>query len=195
MKPVKLFKRYVLPFLIIGLVYGVIEYLIRSATPAPEPFWPLIMRASLMAGFLGGSIGVFDMVTKDHFTKRSFLYLVLLKAISYTLLLSFWLIIGNALWEVYSEPQVSFVGGALMYITQPIYLINFITIFVVILVYSSLHQINSLHRKGELLSFVIGRYHRPVEVERVFAFIDLKGSTSIAENLGHQRFGMFLKDY
>ena len=181
--------------MIISLLYGIVEYLIRIATPTPEPFWPLIFRAALIGTVLGFSIGVFDMVTRDHFTKRSFLYLVFLKAISYTLILSLWLIIINAFWEMYSDPEVSFLDGARIYIYQPIYLINFITVFVVILIFSSLYQINSLHRKGELLSFVIGRYHQPVEVERVFAFVDLKGSTSIAESLGHKRFGRFLKDY
>ena len=184
-----------MPFFLIGLIFGSVEYLIRLATPTPDSFWPLIMRSSVMATILGATIGVFDIITRKHFTKRPFLYLVFLKAISYTLILSFWLIIGNGLWELYSDPQLTFQEGALMYMNKPIFLINLITIFGVILIYSSLIQINSLHRKGELLSFVIGRYHQPVEVERIFAFIDLKGSTGIAENLGHKRFGLFLKDY
>ena len=75
------------------------------------------------------------------------------------------------------------------------YLINFSTIFGFILIYSSLVQINSLHRKGELLNFITGHYHQPREVEKIFAFIDLKGSTTMAETLGHQKFGHFLKDY
>jgi adenylate cyclase len=70
-----------------------------------------------------------------------------------------------------------------------------ISIFCAILIFSALVQINSLHRKGELFNFVTGRYHQPVEADRIFAFVDLKGSTSIAEKLGHYQFGLFLKDY
>ena len=33
------------------------------------------------------------------------------------------------------------------------------------------------------------------EVDRIFCFIDLKDSTSIAEKLGHLQFAMFLRDY
>lgn len=188
-------KRYVLPFVIIGQFYALIEYLISLGTTTPESFWLLVLRVFIVSVLLGTSIGLFDLGTRHHFTKRPFLYLVFLKAISYTLILSFWLIIGNGLWEVYANPQITFIEGTLIYINQPIYIINLTTIFGAILIFSSLAQINSLHRKGELLNFVTGRYHQPVEVERIFAFIDLIGSTTIAENLGNQKFGLFLKDY
>jgi len=57
------------------------------------------------------------------------------------------------------------------------------------------YQINRLHRSWELFNFIIGRYHSPKEVNRIFCFIDLKGSTTIAEKLGHIKFANFLKDY
>ena len=59
----------------------------------------------------------------------------------------------------------------------------------------SFGQINNLHRRGELISYVLGKYHTPREVERIFCFINLKSSTTIAEKLGHFQFAMFLKDY
>jgi adenylate cyclase len=58
-----------------------------------------------------------------------------------------------------------------------------------------LREIDSLHRKGELLNFVLGRYNTPREVDRIFCFIDLKSSNSIPEKIGHARYAMFLKDY
>jgi adenylate cyclase len=35
---------------------------------------------------------------------------------------------------------------------------------------------------------ILGRYHRPREGERVFAFVDLRDSTRLGEQLGHRRF-------
>ena len=35
-----------------------------------------------------------------------------------------------------------------------------------------------------LANFILGRYHRPVEEERIFLFLDIVGSTGIAERLG-----------
>lgn len=46
---------------------------------------------------------------------------------------------------------------------------------------------------GNLLALITGKYHRPREEARVFLFLDLKGSTSIAETLGHQRYSQFIR--
>ena len=42
--------------------------------------------------------------------------------------------------------------------------------------------------RGVLGDFVLGRYHRPVEEERACLFVDLTGSTALAERLGPSRF-------
>jgi adenylate cyclase len=42
--------------------------------------------------------------------------------------------------------------------------------------------------------FVTGKYHQPREEDRIFMFLDLKGATTIAEQLGHARFSHLLAD-
>lgn len=49
-------------------------------------------------------------------------------------------------------------------------------------------QLNRLLGRGVLSNFILGRYHKPHEEERVFLFLDLVGSTSMAERLGGPRF-------
>jgi len=46
-----------------------------------------------------------------------------------------------------------------------------------------------------LLNFFTGRYHTPVEEERIFMFVDIVSSTTIAEKIGHLNFHVFLNDY
>ncbi|MDO9548043.1 MAG: adenylate/guanylate cyclase domain-containing protein [Candidatus Marinimicrobia bacterium] len=46
-----------------------------------------------------------------------------------------------------------------------------------------------------LLDFFTGRYHTPVEEERIFMFADIVSSTTIAEKIGHLKFHVFLNDY
>jgi len=46
-----------------------------------------------------------------------------------------------------------------------------------------------------LLNFFTGRYHAPVEEERIFMFVDIVSSTTIAEKIGHLNFHIFLNDY
>jgi len=49
-------------------------------------------------------------------------------------------------------------------------------------------QVNNLLGEGVLWKFISGKYHRPREEERIFMFLDMKSSTTIAEQLGHTRF-------
>jgi len=55
-------------------------------------------------------------------------------------------------------------------------------------------QINHLLGDGILWKFIRGKYHRPREEERIFMFLDMKSSTTIAEQLGHVRFYMLLNE-
>jgi adenylate cyclase len=45
-----------------------------------------------------------------------------------------------------------------------------------------------------LLRLVTGRFRRPREETRVFLFMDLKGSTELAEKLGHRQFSEMLQE-
>jgi adenylate cyclase len=55
-------------------------------------------------------------------------------------------------------------------------------------------QINRLLGEGTLLKFIRGQYHKPREEERIFMFLDMKSSTTIAEQLGHVRFYTLLNE-
>ena len=46
-----------------------------------------------------------------------------------------------------------------------------------------------------LLNLLSGRYHHPREEERIFLFLDLVGSTTLAEKLGALRFHRLLNDF
>jgi adenylate cyclase len=49
--------------------------------------------------------------------------------------------------------------------------------------------------QGVLNNFFTGKYHRPIEEERIFMFLDMKSSTTIAENIGHVKYFEMLKEY
>jgi adenylate cyclase len=66
----------------------------------------------------------------------------------------------------------------------------------VVLSFLSLTFLLEVRRKvgpGNLWALITGRYHRPREEARVFLFLDLKDSTSIAERLGHSRYSQFIR--
>ncbi len=48
--------------------------------------------------------------------------------------------------------------------------------------------------KGIFIKMLMGRYRNPKEEERIFMFLDLKDSTTIAEKLGHYKYSQFIQD-
>lgn len=58
--------------------------------------------------------------------------------------------------------------------------------------------IRSVHKKfgtRVLINTLLGKYQEPTEEERIFMFVDLKQSTSLAEELGNFTYSNFLRDY
>ncbi len=48
--------------------------------------------------------------------------------------------------------------------------------------------------KGVFFKMLMGKYKNPQEEKRIFMFLDLKDSTTIAENLGHFKYSQFIQD-
>ncbi|MBD0278741.1 MAG: adenylate/guanylate cyclase domain-containing protein [Flavisolibacter sp.] len=48
---------------------------------------------------------------------------------------------------------------------------------------------------GLFWSLLVGEYHRPVVQNRIFIFLDMNASTSIAEQLGHEKYFRMLNDF
>ena len=56
-------------------------------------------------------------------------------------------------------------------------------------------EIEYLGGNGVLYNYVFGKYHRPKQEMRIFMFLDMKSSTTIAENIGHSKYFDLLKTY
>jgi adenylate cyclase len=55
-------------------------------------------------------------------------------------------------------------------------------------------QINKKFGPGVLFDLLTGKYHHPRKENLILLFIDLKGSTTIAEKLGHEKYSEFIKE-
>jgi adenylate cyclase len=61
--------------------------------------------------------------------------------------------------------------------------------------FSFLLQVKELIGGRIFLSFFTGKYHKPLEEDRIFMFLDLKSSTAVAEKIGHINFHKFINDF
>lgn len=77
----------------------------------------------------------------------------------------------------------------------PLYSISIATYLVLAII--SMNFILQVSRKfgpGNLLKLISGKYSNPKNEKRIFMFLDLKGSTAIAESLGHQRYSTLMQN-
>jgi adenylate cyclase len=54
-------------------------------------------------------------------------------------------------------------------------------------------DVNEKYGAGILRGLLLGKYHKPGKEERVFMFLDLKGSTTIAEQIGDEKYFSMLR--
>ncbi|HEA31049.1 MAG TPA: adenylate/guanylate cyclase domain-containing protein [Leeuwenhoekiella sp.] len=56
-------------------------------------------------------------------------------------------------------------------------------------------MVNDKYGPGVLRDFLLGKYFHPKKEERIFMFIDVRSATTIAEEIGEERYFNFLKDF
>ena len=66
--------------------------------------------------------------------------------------------------------------------------------FCMTLVITFIIQVNKKYGPGVLVPLLLGQYRKPREEERIFMFMDLQSSTTIAEELGHIKYSSFIRD-
>ncbi len=73
-------------------------------------------------------------------------------------------------------------------------LVNYVFWLFVVLGTLIILLVNDKYGPGVFWDFLLGKYFHPKREERIFMFMDLRSSTTIAEKLGEQRYFNFLKD-
>ncbi|MEO8763836.1 MAG: adenylate/guanylate cyclase domain-containing protein [Ginsengibacter sp.] len=77
---------------------------------------------------------------------------------------------------------------------SPASFIYYLYVFLVNSILSLLLEINRLLGRGNFFKLIAGKFYNPKEEFRIFMFVDLNSSTTIAERLGHLSYSNFIKD-
>ena len=139
------------------------------------------------------------MVVKPTFQKLPFGSKIIIKAFVYLLIMMSVLFsvsfINNSLnlqknlWEPEVIHSVGVFFKSFAFWSVMIYGV-FITVFV-----QFFTEVSDSLGINQLKNFFIGTYHKPKEEERVFMFLDLKGSTAMAERLGHSLYFQLIRKF
>ena len=152
---------------------------------------------AFIVGFaMGIGFGIIELFfmknVNRHLKPLPFLAFIIAKAIIYTLIiiliysitgLTAGLVEGKQIEEFYA----SFLEMGI------VYFISFSLFFFAIVFFFL--QISRLLGEGILLKFLFGKYYKPVEEDRIFMFLDIKSSTTLAEKLGLTQYYSLLNTF
>ncbi|MGB5895314.1 MAG: adenylate/guanylate cyclase domain-containing protein [Ignavibacteriaceae bacterium] len=197
-----------------GIFFTIIEYLlvypaakienIQHLTPVVHistyDFGRSISTTILAAIIAGLSIGTFEIFYfQELFRKKSFGYTVLIKSLIYSFAMVFLIIVGLFFDQGFSTDKSIFhpeVAKAVVTFLSGTGVWAFVVYWTAIVILTQIFmQVRDSFGYGVLPNFILGRYNKPKEERRIFMFLDLKSSTTIAEKLGHIKYHNLLNDF
>lgn len=91
-------------------------------------------------------------------------------------------------------PTEEAISQYLLWIQSPLMMVALLTIIVSAIMISFIWQMTIKIGPNVLFNLIIGKYHFPREEDRVFMFLDMKSSTTIAEKIGHIKYSELIQD-
>jgi adenylate cyclase len=180
---------------VLGIILGVIFAIVTNGWEAGPAGNGVII--GLLIGSIGASVESF--LFQERFRRLRFSLVLLWRVLFYLVLISTSSILIIALYQS-SKNNVSFLQGFSQpgfrrFLMEGEFLSLVIYVAVAGVIINFLRQVNRLLGQNVLLNYITGKYHQPVEEERIFMFLDVNSSTTIAERLGHIAYHRLLNDF
>lgn len=148
----------------------------------------LLLLFSIISGIVFGSLHYF--FHKYFFRKIPLWQMMLRLSIDQLLIISLLTLIYYLSFKLIEQNMVSFWN----FIQSPTALIYYLYVFLVNISLSFIWEIAGLLGPGNFIKLITGKFYSPKEEYRIFMFVDLNSSTTLAEKLGHLAYSSFLKD-
>ncbi len=191
-----------LKFFLIYVLAWFIGVFFAIWTIALSPFDFAHFFQSVVAGLVGGSLFYFTERSgfiHSRMRKLKILNIVLLRMCIYLIVIAF---VSLLLLTIHSltERGMTFSefitnNVTLNFFTSSNFIITSSVMIVFTFILSFSTEIARMLGPGAFVKLLSGSYHSPVEEERIFMFLDLNNSTTIAEKLGHTKFSEFKNQF
>ncbi len=200
----------IIPFGLIWAIFSIVYSLLERgllgnldhypSTGNPYNFSQTIFITAASALILGLLVGTIEILFLNRlFLTKSFFLKTVLKTVIYlTIIISFLLINTSIYFAVELSTSIldeqvwtnvwSFFSSYAFWSVE----VYMAAVIGVSLFYT---EVSEHLGQGVLNKFITGKYHTPIEEERIFMFLDMKSSTTIAENIGHVKYFEMLRAY
>ncbi|NRB50022.1 MAG: adenylate/guanylate cyclase domain-containing protein [Saprospiraceae bacterium] len=191
----------ILMWLIVATVQSIYESALLSnygVSAERINFWVLLSTSQLVAIIAGFFMGYF-FFPKANIWLRTLPYGKTLWLIFLTFS-GFYLVVGTMGSFIYNSLTYGFGSQdswvkAIEHLTSSENLKNYMFWLIVTLLTTLLLQVNDKYGPGNFQAFLLGKYFKPTRVDRIFMFLDLRSSTTIAEKLGELQYFSFIRRF
>lgn len=152
---------------------------------------------AFLGALLGGSFLIFYVNTR--FTDKSYGYTILVVLLVILITMAFVTLVLSYFYAVnvrhvrFGDPE--FRSAFLEYALDPLTLKDTMIWATITAVTQFVFQMSVKFGHSSLWKIITGKYRRPKGEKRIFMFVDLNSSTSLAERLGEKRYHHLLKDF
>lgn len=147
--------------------------------------------------FLGLAVGIFYAIIEfffENFLSRNIILGLRIAIKTLVYLVAMILILSTLIFVAEYEMDLDLHYEKGWWTTNKIFWTILLYFIINSLVFSFLKIANEKFGKGVFFNMLIGRYKKPKEENRIFMFLDLKSSTTIAEILGHFKYSELIQD-
>lgn len=195
----------ILSWMVIGFLIGCYDYIAMKSNISLGPSVGFSLGEhlflSVMAGFLGAIMGGSFLVffVNEKYRDKPYGFTIAAVVLSFIIVVSIITIILGLI-AAPLQTGKSFTDAATRlafyrFISDPIHVKNIIFWSPVVALTQIMLQFNTKFGEGSMWNLVRGKYQIPQEEKRIFMFVDLNSSTTIAENLGNETYHQLLKDF
>lgn len=186
----------IIGWLVAGMFLTVYDHLVllTSNSTGLSPQYSFLSAASghlisaIIGGLIGGSLLVFYLNTR--YNEKPYWQLLLVLFFCFLMVISIVIVLKGLLFA-----DVTVAGSFERFIMDSSRVKNVFAWFIVVAFTQLLLQVNGRVGRRGLENILQGRYHVPQAENRVFMFLDLNDSTSIAEKLGDEKYHALLRDF
>lgn len=177
--------------LVIGavlIVFGAVIGPLYALRVGGDPFYAVIVGAAITGGIAAFELFYVQLPAGAWLRRLPLLQFIAVSTLCWTLIIA---LCAQGLPLLLGAPPGRYAPGQrLAALTQD-------TVFSLVVAFfmNMTLRLRSLVGGRVLLNFLSGRYRHPLEEQRIILFLDLVGSTTIAERIGHVRYHAFLNAF
>jgi adenylate cyclase len=188
-------------WIIAYIIFFTILFFVSKAITSLYPqkvevyLWENVFVAVIAAIILGAILGTVDFFVERKLRGKSLGVEILIKGVLY---LAAWYFIGFVGYTIGTSMNTKFVDSPLLTYTEffsgNMFIAASIYTATIIVIITFIKQMNNKFGPGILVPMFLGKFRKPRIEERIFLFMDLKDSTTYAEQIGHLKFSEMIQD-